>query len=93
MRAQESGLFHKVRNNGALVPDVISGREAVNPCMDHIVGNLRCDAESGGRILNIGNAKIDAIFVDQALELFLNQPSARFAEDVAEEENSHYSQL
>jgi hypothetical protein len=52
---------------------------------------LRGDSEPSGGILNIGDAEINAIFVDQALEFFLNQPSARFAKNVAEEENSHYN--
>ena len=85
MRAQQSRLFRQIGNDGALVPDMIAGSEQIDLGIQEILGDLGCDAESGRRVLDIGNAEVYAIFLDQAVKFFLNQSSARFAEYVADE--------
>ena len=89
VRTQQSRLFREIGNDGALVPDVIAGGEQINLGIQKLIGDLGRDAESCGGIFDVGDAEIDAIFLDQAVKLFLHQSSARLAEYVAYEEYSH----
>ncbi len=39
----------------ALVPDVVAGGEHVDPQAEQVVRDLRCEAESAGGVLTIGD--------------------------------------
>ena len=82
MRAQQSRLFREIGNDCVLIPDMIARGEQIDLGIQEILGDLGCNAESCRRVFDIGNAEINAIFLNQAVKLFLHQSSARFAEYV-----------
>ena len=64
---------------------MIAGREQIDLGIQEILGDLGRNAESCGRVLDVGNAEINAILLNQTVKLFLHQSSARFAEYVTDE--------
>ena len=89
MRPQQSGLVGQVRDDGALVPDVISRREQIDFQFQEFFSDLRRDAKAGCGVFHIGNAEIDPVLLDQAVQFFMQNPASGFPEDVADKEDSH----
>src|SRR5688572_15216567 len=86
MRAQQPRLFCQVGQNRALVPDMVATCHQVDFGFEEILGDLRGNTETCGGIFNVGDAEIDAMLLDQTMQLVLDKPSPGFCEDVADKQ-------
>ena len=68
---------------------MIAAREQVELEAEELLGDLGSDAETGGGVLDVGDAEVDAVLLDDLVQAVVQQPSTRFAEDVADEQDSH----
>ena len=89
MGTKQSRLLGQIRHDGTLVPDVIAGGQQIDFALQKFVGDLGCDSETGSRVFDVGNAEINAVFLDDCVQLFLKQPSAGFPENITNEKGSH----
>ena len=85
MGTQQPCLLSKIRDYCPPIPDMITGGEQVNATLQKLIGDLWRDSKSCRSILNIGHAKVDTVFVNQAIDPFLEDPPARLAEYVSYE--------
>src|SRR5208282_441741 len=81
----------KVVDDFALVPDVVAGGDDVDIQLKQFFGERRRNAETGGRILAVGNDQVDGLIADNAGQPVFDDGAARTSENVADEENTHLS--
>jgi hypothetical protein len=67
VRAQQPGLLAEVGKYGAFIPYVIAAGEHIDLGSKKFIGNLGCDAETAGRILDISDTEIDPVRLDQTV--------------------------
>ncbi len=63
-RPQEARLAGEIVVDFPFVPDVIATGQHVDTVAEQFVGKLRCDAESAGGILTIGDGQVDLFLGD-----------------------------
>ncbi len=78
-------LRHEIGDDLLLPPHVVAGRDAVGARLEHLHGQGRGDTEPAGQILPVDYLEIRAAF----LQIPGCCLSARFSDDVAEEEDGN----
>jgi hypothetical protein len=82
-RPEDAGtLAFEEREEVAMTPDVVSGRDDVGTRGEELLGELRGQADPVGRVLSVDDAGIGAQLLSQAGEPLLDRAAAGGAEDV-----------
>jgi hypothetical protein len=64
---------------------MIATGQDVQPVIEQIVGQLRRDSESAGRVFGIGDAQVDLFRIDDLFEILCDDTSSRRGENVTYE--------
>ena len=67
----------------ALVPDVIPGGEHIDAESEEVIGDLRCQAETAGRILPVGHDQVEVQLAAQLRHEASDGFTPRAADDIA----------
>ncbi len=91
VRAQNSFLGVEVRDDLALVEDVVAGGDRVRPGIEELVADLGRDAEAAGGVLAVDDDEVERELVAQPGEMLRHHRSARPANHVTANQNTHRS--
>lgn len=86
-RAQDAIGPLEVLAELALVEDVVTARDDVDPAGEELLGGLRGEAEATRRILAVRDAEVDRILLPRQRDMLFERLSPRCADDVADDEN------
>jgi hypothetical protein len=89
VRTQESWLLCQIRNDRALVPDVVAAGKNIDFSLKEFVGYLRSQSKTCGSVFHVGDAEINAVRLNQALQIFEKGSSSRLAENISNKQNAH----
>jgi hypothetical protein len=67
---------------------VIAGRQHADAKFEKFFGDLRCEPESAGRILGVGNNQIDLVLVDKMLHPVTDNGPTGTSKNVSNEEQA-----
>ena len=90
--AQQARLVREEVEDFLAVPDVVAAGEDFNAGAEKLLGEARRDAEAGGGIFAVGDAQIDFALGEDVREPVVNDLAAGRADDVADENYSHFGQ-
>ena len=82
-RSYNPWKFLNIIDHFFLLPDVIAHGHDINGQVKQLPGVFFSNAVSAGSVLAIDNGKINLIFLDQAVQLFLEHGSPRPADHIA----------
>ena len=88
---EQARLAVQVLEDVAFVPDVVTGREDVDAETEELPGNVRRDAEPGGRVLDVDDDEVVVVPRPQELESRLDDVASGLADHVAGDEDPHLS--
>jgi hypothetical protein len=88
-RAEQSWLGADVLDHFLLGPDVIARGHHVDARFEKRVADVLRDAETGGRVLRIGDDEIGIQPIDEPPQSLADDFAARLSDDVADEEDLH----
>ncbi len=88
-RPQQPRLGREILQNFALVPNVVSRCEHVQPELQQLFGDQRCNSKAAGGILRVGDGEIYVFGGDDVVELIGNNAAAGGGEYIADEEDIH----
>jgi hypothetical protein len=66
---------------------VVAGRDEIHPGSEHLVRGLGRQAESGRRVLAVGDDRVDVVLLSREGEMFLENLAARRTDNVADDED------
>ena len=78
----------QVTDDFFLVPNVVTRSEYVDPARKELVGDIRCDTESGRRVFYVRDDQIEILLLAELGQTLLQDLSTGFAYDVSSEEDS-----
>jgi len=88
-RAHHAGLAIEVGDDLAPVVGVVAERDGVDPGAQELVGDLRCDAETGGGVLAVDHHEGRVLALAQEGQPAQQHLAARTPHDVADKEDAH----
>ncbi len=88
-RAQDAVFLVDEGENFLLVEPVIAGGDAIDAEREHFVGDAARDAETAREIFAIDDDEIELQHIAQARQFRRHHLAARFADNVADEKNTH----
>ena len=88
-RPQDAWLGIEIAEDLALVPNVVAGCEDINAGFEKLVGQRRCDPETSGGILAVGDDEVDSFFLGEVGGALLDDATTWLADDVADKEDFH----
>ena len=86
---QQARLAGEVIEQLALVPNVIAGSEDIEAQSEKFFGDRRRDTEASGGVFGIGDGQIDAIGLNDVLQVIGDNAAARGSKDIPNKENVH----
>ena len=92
-RAQELGDEVDDADDLLLVPDVVAGGQAVDPRVEDLVADLLGDAEAAGGVLDVGDAVVDVVLLEDDGQGLLQDGAAGVAHHVPDQQDVHPDRL
>ena len=92
-RAQELGDEVDDAEDLLLVPDVVARGEAVDARVEDLVADLLGDAEAAGRVLDVGDAVVDVVLLEDGGQGLLEDGAPGVAHDVPDQQDVHPDRL
>jgi hypothetical protein len=71
---------------------VISAGQKIDLGPQKLIRDFRSYAKAGRGVLDVGHTKIYSQLLDESVQFLLDQPAARFPENIANKEDAHKSQ-